>query len=444
MNTNVTLAELAVQKVKRRLIPFLFVLYIAAWLDRVNVGFAALQMNIDLNFSAEAFGLGSGVFFIGYCLFEVPSNFILHRVGARVWIARIMISWGLIASAMMFVRSPTSFYVLRFLLGAAEAGFFPGVIYYLNQWFPAADRARATAGFMLAIPVAGLLGGPISGLLLGLDGAYGLSGWQWLFLLEGVPSILLGICVVFYLTNRPEEAHWLAAPERSALVARLNDERRVLSDAHGIGASGTLKNPTVWHLGTIFFLANLGFYAYSIWSPQIIKSFVGTNNLMVGMISGLISVVVIVVMLLNSAHSDRSGERPLHVAIPMFVMAGGFLMAAALGSTPTAIAFLALAPIAMGAAYGPFWSMPGSFLSGKAAAAGIAMVATIVNLSGFLGPTLIGLLKGQSGTYSTGLWVLGIASFAAALLTLALRRNGALVACRSERELQLVRPDSDL
>jgi ACS family tartrate transporter-like MFS transporter len=432
MSTHEALVQVAVRKVTRRLIPFLFILYIAAWLDRVNVGFAALQMNTELKFSAEAFGLGAGVFFIGYCLFEVPSNLILHRVGARLWIARIMISWGLIASAMMFVRTPTSFYILRFLLGAAEAGFFPGVIYYLNQWFPSTDRARAIAAFMLAIPVAGLLGGPVSGLILGLDGAYGLSGWQWMFLLEGVPSVLLGVFVLGYLTDRPEQAHWLAPTERSALTARLSDEDRGVSAAQGIRISEVLTNRTVWRLGTIFFLANLGFYAYSIWSPQIIKSFVGVNNLVVGMISGAISVVVIVVMLLNSAHSDRSGERPLHVAIPLFVMGCGFSAAAALGSSATAIAFLALAPIGMGAAYGPFWSMPSAFLSGKAAAAGIAMVATIVNLSGFFGPTLVGVLKGQSGSYATGLWVLGISSFAAALLTLSLRRTAALAICRTQ------------
>jgi ACS family tartrate transporter-like MFS transporter len=215
-----------IRRVTRRLIPFLFVLYIGSWLDRVNVGFAALQMNSDLKFSAAAFGLGSGVFFLGYCLFEVPSNFILHRVGARLWIARIMVSWGLIASAMMFVRTPLIFYVLRCFLGVAEAGFFPGVIYYLSQWYPYADRARAIAGFMMAIPVAGLVGGPLSGALLGLNGLCGLAGWQWLFLLEGLPSVLLGFVVLRYLTDRPEDAHWLPVPERTWLVARLEAERQ--------------------------------------------------------------------------------------------------------------------------------------------------------------------------------------------------------------------------
>jgi len=423
VNADSLLVQSALRKTTRRLIPFLFVLYIAAWLDRVNVGFAALQMNAELNFSAEAFGFGSGIFFLGYCLFEVPSNFLLHRIGARIWIARIMISWGLVAAAMAFVRTPLSFYALRFLLGVAEAGFFPGVIYYLSLWFPSADRARAIATFMLAIPVAGLLGGPLSGTLLGLDGVYGLGGWQWLFLLEGLPSVALGLWVLVYLTNGPQDARWLTPSERSALARRLTGEQRAIVAAHDIRPIAVLKDPTVWHLGSIFFLANLGFYAYSIWSPQIIKTFVGTGNWIVGLITGAISAVVVVVMLLNSAHSDRSGERKLHVAIPLFVMACGFGAAATFGASTLAVVSLALVPIGMGAAYGPFWSMPTTFLAGRAAAGGIAMIATIVNLSGFLGPSLVGWLKGRSGGYLTGLWLLGAASLAAAGVTLALGRR---------------------
>ena len=260
--------ESAIRKVKLRLIPFLFVLYIAAWLDRVNVGFAALQMNDALRFSAAAFGFGSGIFFIGYCLFEVPSNFILHRVGARRWIARIMISWGVIAAAMMFVHTPAQFYVLRFLLGVAEAGFFPGVIYYLSYWFPRAHGARAVGTFMMAIPVAGVIGGPLSGALLGLDGSVGLGGWQWLLLLEGLPSVLLGLCAWNYLTDRPQEARWLMPLEKAALITRLMTEQKEVQDAHAISALASLRNPTVWYLGSIFFLANVGYYAYAIWSPQ--------------------------------------------------------------------------------------------------------------------------------------------------------------------------------
>jgi ACS family tartrate transporter-like MFS transporter len=417
--------ESAIRKVRRRLIPFLFVLYIAAWLDRVNVGFAALQMNDSLRFSATAFGFGSGIFFLGYCLFEVPSNFILHRVGARRWIARIMVSWGIIAAAMMFVRTPGQFYLLRFLLGVAEAGFFPGVVYYLSYWFPRQYRARAVGTFMMAIPVAGVLGGPLSGALLGLNGAMGLAGWQWVFLLEGLPSVLLGVCAWNWLSDRPQDARWLTQPEKAALITRLAVEEKGVQDVHAISALASLKNPTVWHLGTIFFLANLGAYAYSIWSPQIIKSFMGANNLMVGLISGAISAIVIAAMALNNTHSDRTGERLLHVSIPLGIMACGFGACAVLGHSPPAVVLLALVPIGMGAAYGPFWSMPSSFLAGKAAAGGIAMVATLANAAGFFGPTLVGTLKSHSGEYTAGLAVLGGAASLAALLTLTLRRGAA-------------------
>ena len=420
----------AIRKVSLRLIPFLFVLYIAAWLDRVNVGFAALQMNDALKFSAAAFGFGSGVFFLGYCLFEVPSNFILHRVGARRWIARIMLSWGIIAAAMMFVRTPSQFYVLRFLLGVAEAGFFPGVVYYLSYWYPRHHRARAVGTFMMAIPVAGFIGGPLSGVLLRLDGVLGLAGWQWLFVLEGLPSVLLGCCAWIYLTDKPENARWLEPVEKTALIARLSSEEQEVREAHAIGALDALRNPTVWHLGTIFFLANLGFYGYSIWAPQIIKSYVGTSDLTVGVIFGVISAAVVAAMILSNAHSDRTGERPLHVAFALAIMCCGFAATALLGHSSMAIVFLALVPLGMGAAYGPFWSMPTSFLVGEAAAGGIAMVATIVNLSGFVGPTLVGTLKGQTGDYKTGLLLLGAAAGLGALLALPLRRRAALATGR--------------
>jgi MFS transporter, ACS family, tartrate transporter len=424
------LAVVTVRKVTRRLIPFLFVLYIAAWLDRVNVGFAALHMNSDLGFSSAAFGFGSGVFFLGYCLFEVPSNLILDRVGARLWIARIMVSWGLIASSMMFVRTPWSFYVLRFLLGVAEAGFFPGIVYYLSGWYPRAQRARAIAAFMMAIPVAGLIGGPLSGALLGLNGVYGLAGWQWLFFLEGIPSVFLGLLVLVFLTNRPEDAQWLAPAERGWLVAQLSAERQACVAAHPIGAIAALTNGTVWRLGSIFFLANVGFSAYSIWSPQIIKSFAGANDLHVGLISGAISAVTIVGMVLNSARSDRTGERPLHVAIPLLLMGAGFVATTVLGVSGLALVTLALVPIGIGAAYGPFWSMPTLFLTGEAAAGGIALVATIVNVGWFVGPTLVGILKGGTGGYSLGFVLFGGAVGAASLLTLTLRRAGTLAPLR--------------
>src|SRR5215471_16632570 len=300
-------ASATLRKVTLRLIPFLFLLYIVAWLDRVNVGFAALQMNSNLGFSSAAFGFGSGVFFLGYCLCEVPSNLMLHRVGARRWIARIMISWGAISVAMMFVRSASAFYALRFLLGAAEAGFFPGVVYYLSHWYPEAQRARAIAAFMTAVPVSGVIGGPLSGALLNLNGVFGLAGWQWLFLVEGVPAILLGAIVFAYLTDRPETAHWLSSAEKDWLTSRLAAEHGSRGAAHSVVSA--LTNPTIWTLGIIFLLAAVGFYGYSFWAPLVFKSLTGASDLGVGIVIGLISAVTIILMLLNSMRSDRTDER---------------------------------------------------------------------------------------------------------------------------------------
>ncbi|HEV3409231.1 MAG TPA: MFS transporter [Chthoniobacterales bacterium] len=416
----------ALRKITWRLIPFLFVLYVVAWLDRVNVGFAALQMNADLGFSEAVFGLGSGIFFIGYCVFEVPSNLILARVGARLWISRIMITWGVISVGMMFVRTPTAFYILRFLLGAAEAGFFPGVIYYLSLWYPAAHRARAIAAFMTAVPVTGLIGGPLSGLLLGLDGLHGLEGWQWLFLVEGLPAVVLGFVVLGYLTDRPELAHWLTPAERNAIATELEQERSRYAAGHSRGILAALTNGTIWLLGVIFLFAALGFYGYSFWSPLVIKALTGASDLHVGLISAAISAATIVFMLLNSAHSDRTGERPWHVAAALSLMAVGFVGCAITRAPLLGILALALVPIGHCSAYGPFWSIPSRFLTGPAAAAGTAMVVTIANIGGFAGPALIGFLKQHTGTHSTAFLLLGGMSGLAALLACALRWMPAL------------------
>jgi len=413
------LATATLRKISQRLIPFLFLLYVVAWLDRVNVGFAALQMNPDLKFSSAAFGLGSGIFFAGYCLFEVPSNIILERVGARLWIARIMVSWGLISAAMMFVRTPVTFCTLRFLLGVAEAGFFPGVVYYLSLWYPARQRARAIAGFMAAIPVAGLIGGPLSGALLGLDGYCGLKGWQWLFLLEGLPAIILGIVVAFYLTDRPELASWLRADEREWLISQLTRERQASPAQHLILEA--LTNSTVWLLGITFLLVAAGFYGYSFWSPLIVQSLFRISNLKVGLILGGISAITILCMLLNSAHSDRTDERRIHIAIPLSLMGVGFLACAILHQPILVIAALALVPIGHCSSYGPFWSMPTHFLTGQAAASGVALVATIASVGGFLGPALIGYLKNRTETHTTAFILLGAAALVAGLLSLQLR-----------------------
>jgi len=399
-------AAATLRKITLRLIPFLFLLYIVAWLDRVNVGFAGLQMNADLGFSSAAFGFGSGVFFLGYCLFEVPSNLVLHRVGARRWISRIMISWGAISTAMMFVRTTPAFYLLRFLLGAAEAGFFPGVVYYLSRWYPEGQRARAIAAFMTAVPVSGVIGGPLSGALLTLNGLFGLAGWQWLFLVEGVPAILLGVIVLVYLTDRPETADWLNSAEKDWLVSSLEAERYSSRGARPIGIFAALTNRTIWHLGVIFLFAAIGFYGYSFWAPLVVKSFTGTSDLGVGVILGAISAVTIIGMMLNSAHSDRSDERPLHVAIPLLISGAGFFGSAVLRQTILALFFLALVPIGHCAAYGPFWSMPSRFLTGAPAAAGVALVVTIANVGGFFGPTIIGAMQDRFGTHGPAFMLL--------------------------------------
>ena len=424
-------ATVTLRKITLRLIPFLFILYIVAWLDRVNVGFAGLQMNADLGFSSAAFGFGSGVFFLGYCLFEVPSNLVLHRVGARRWISRIMISWGVISAAMMFVRTTPTFYMLRFLLGAAEAGFFPGVVYYLSHWYPEGQRARAIAAFMTAVPVSGVIGGPLSGALLTLNGLFGLAGWQWLFLVEGTPAILLGIRVLVYLTDRPETADWLSSAEKDWLMSRLAAERTSRDGTLPVGIFAALTNPTIWHLGIIFFCAAIGFYGYSFWAPLVIKSLTGASDFGVGVVLGAISAVTIILMVLNSAHSDHTDERPLHVAVPLSISGAGFFGCALLRQPILAVFFLALVPMGHCAAYGPFWSMPSRFLTGAPAAAGIALVVTIANVGGFVGPTIIGAMKDRFGTHGPAFMVLGGCAIVAALLAIGLRRVGALQASSS-------------
>jgi len=426
------IASVTLRKVTIRLMPFLFILYIVAWLDRVNLGFAALQMNADLGFSSAAFGFGSGVFFLGYCLFEVPSNLILHRVGARRWIARIMITWGAISVAMMFVRTTASFYALRFLLGAAEAGFFPGIVYYLSHWYPETQRARAIAAFMTAVPVSGVIGGPLSGALLSLNGLFGLAGWQWLFLVEGFPAILLGLIVFVYLTDRPDTAHWLSWAEKDWLVSKLAAEQNSRT-AHPIGIFTALTNATIWQLGIIFFLAAIGFYGYSFWAPLVVKSLTGSSDLGVGIILGAISAVTIIFMMFNSAHSDRTDERPWHVSIALLVMGAGFIGCAFLRQPTLAVLSLALIPIGHCATYGPFWSMPTRFLAGAPAAAGIALVVTIANAGGFLGPTLIAALEDREGTHGSAFILLGTCAIIAALLAVGLRRVTVLRCAQSRR-----------
>jgi MFS transporter, ACS family, tartrate transporter len=314
-----------VRRITWRLLPFLFLLYLIASIDRSNVAFAALQMNHDLGFSASVYGFGAGIFFVGYCLFEIPSNLILARVGARRWISRIMVSWRIVACAMMLIRGRMSFYTLRFLLGAAEAGFFPGMIFNLNHWFPAAERARAVSRFMVAIPVAGVLGGVLAGALLGFDGKLGIAGWQWLFLLEGLPSIILGILVWFVLPDRPENAEWLDENQRAILLTILDAEQASVETSHGrMSLRQALVHLSLWQLALLWFLIAVCAYTFGFWAPQILKATAHLRNTQVGFTSALLTLISVPFMLVWAAHSDIRGERRLHVALGGLVLAIGF------------------------------------------------------------------------------------------------------------------------
>jgi ACS family tartrate transporter-like MFS transporter len=413
--------------VSRRLIPFLFVLYVVCFLDRVNVGFASLQMNRDLGLSPAVYGFGAGIFFIGYSSFEIPSNLILARMGARRWIARIMITWGLIAAGMMFVRGPLSFYVLRFLLGVAEAGFFPGMIFYLSHWFPANARARAIARFMTAIPVSGIIGGPISGALLGLNGRLGLAGWQWLFLVEGLPAVLLGFAVLRFLPDRPEGVAWLGPEQREWLVRRLAAERDGCVRKHGFGVIRALSSGVVWQLGLLGSLCcAFGLYGLGLWLPQIVRGLSALSNLQIGFVSAVPNLFAAIAMVLFAAHSDRTGDRCRHVMAAAAVAAAGFLGCALLKSPVFGVMFLSFAAAGVLSAEGPLWSLPSKFLTGAAAAGGIALINSLGNLSGFVGPYAIGLLNNASGDFRGGLLLLAFMPLAGIVLALRLRHAAVL------------------
>jgi MFS family permease len=367
------------------------------------------------------YGFGAGVFFIGYCLFEVPSNLVLYRTGARVWIARIMVTWGLAASAMMLVRTPSSFYLIRFLLGVAEAGFFPGIIFYLTYWYPARERARAYAWFLAAIPVCGVIGGPISGALLGLDGRLGLQGWQWLFLLEGIPSVLVGFAVLWLLPDRPGDARWLPSAERAWLEKRLAAEGGERVSHHGESLLRTLRNPVVWWLGLSYFLLVVGLYGFALWLPQLVKASGDFSNFEVGLITAIPYAAAAVLMVLVGRSSDRTGERHLHLVMPALAGAVGFVAATRAGSTGLLIAALSLCAFGVLGWLGPFWALPTAFLRKQAAAGGIALINSMGAAGGFVGPYLIGSIKERTGEFAPGLLVLAGSLAAAAVIVLGLR-----------------------
>ncbi|MEN9705253.1 MAG: hypothetical protein RLZZ393_1132 [Pseudomonadota bacterium] len=418
----------ACAKVTRRLVPFLMLLYVVAWFDRINVGFAALQMNRDLGFSPAVFGFGAGVFFLGYALFEVPSNLLLARVGARRWIARIMVTWGLISVAMMFVRDATGFYVLRFVLGVAEAGFLPGVIYYLGHWYPREARAHAISWFMVGIPLSTVLGAPLAGLLLQMNGLAALKGWQWLYLLEGLPAVLLGIVVWLRLPELPQDARWLTPDEKTALGERIRAEHAETQERHGLGVRAALLHPTVWLLGIVLFCCQCGSYGLNLWIPQIVKGLSGSSDLVVGLISALPYAAAALGMVWIGRSSDRSGERFWHVALPSLIGAAGFAASAWFTSPLPGMLALSIAAVGDLGSRGPFWALPPRFLAGGSLAAGIALINTLGSLGGFVGPYAVGLVKDITGGFTGGLLFLAGLLVVSAVATLQLRRHAALAA----------------
>jgi D-galactonate transporter len=409
--------EATYRKVAWRLIPLLLLCYVVAYLDRVNVGFAKLQMIDELKFSETVYGLGAGIFFIGYFLCEVPSNIILHKVGARVWIGRIMITWGILSSAMMYVNSPTMFYVMRFMLGVAEAGFFPGIILYLTYWYPAHRRGRMTAMFMTAIALSGVIGGPLSGAIMKhAHGINGLSGWQWMFVLEGLPSVVLGVVVIFLLKDRIADAHWLSEEEKALLIRNIAAEDAGKEDHNVLAVMGSGR---VWLCAAIYFSYVMGLYGVSFWMPSIIKAMGYADPLDIGLISAIPYSVSVVVMLLVAKSADRSGERRWHVAIPGFVGAIGLAMSVVWSKDPVlAVAALTVGLSGIMATLPLFWSLPTAFLAGTGAAAGIALINSLGNLSGFASPYAVGWLKDATGSTDTGVYLLACGMVVGALLTL--------------------------
>nr|WP_315251807.1 MFS transporter [uncultured Duganella sp.] len=406
------------RRVSWRLMPFLFLCFVAAYLDRVNVGFAKLQMQADLQFSDAVYGIGAGIFFIGYFIFEVPSNLLMTRTGARLWIARIMISWGLISSALMFTNSVTTFYALRFLLGAAEAGFFPGIILYLTYWYPAPRRARMVALFMSGVAVAGVVGGPLSGWIMKtFAGVHGLNGWQWLFLLEGLPSVAIGICTLFYLDDGIRAARWLGEEDKQALEREIAADR---SQHQHMSLSQVFRSGKVWLLALVYFLCVMGLYGVSFWLPQLIKNSGVTDVFDIGLLSAVPYFVAAVVMVLAARHSDRSGERRWHTAVAALAGALG-LVVATLYSDHTAIALAALSVATAGilTTFPIFWSLPTAMLGGAAAAAGIAMINSIGNLAGFVAPYLVGAIRDATSSTASGIYLIAASLLAGAVLVVA-------------------------
>jgi len=427
MSTRTDLGNRVLGKVAMRITPFLALLYFVNYLDRVNIGFAGPNgLNKELGLTATAFGFASGIFFLGYLILEVPSNLALHRFGARRWIARIMITWGIVATVMAFVPNSLTLVILRFLLGVAEAGFFPGIILYLTYWFPAAQRAKAVALFMAAIPVSTAIGSTLSSLLIVHgSGIFGLSGWRFMFLVEGIPSILLAFVTWFYLTDRPEKAKWLSDEERNWLTTELDAERNAKEAEHHWPLRKALTHPRILGLAFVYFAIAYGLYALGFFLPTIIAGFgqeFGTklSVLQAGLLTAIPYVIGAVVMVLWARHGDRTGERTWHVALPMLIGGAAIPVALYLGSPFAAMTAVTVCAVGVCAAFPTFWALPSNFLAGSAAAGGIALINSLGNISGFAAPYITGWLRDLTGTQRTGMWVVGACMVAGAVLAVAL------------------------
>ncbi|MDQ7915576.1 MFS transporter [Pseudomonas sp. 102515] len=423
MNTNPATREQAViRKVTWRIIPFVFLLYIVSYLDRANIGYAALQMNAELALSSEVFGFVSGIFFIGYFLFEVPSNVMLERFGARVWIARILVTWGVIAAATAFAQTAMHLYVLRFLLGVAEAGFFPGIIVYLTYWFRSRELATTVALFTAAIPVSYIIGAPLSTWIMDNVHWLGWSGWRWMLFLEGIPAVFLGVLCYLYLTDWPEQARWLADEEKVWLLAELERDRQARKDVKHFGALKAMSNPKVLYLAFIYFVYQCGSLGVGYWMPQIIKGFSSTlSHTQIGLIATIPYIVATLMMIAWSRRSDRLGERRLHSALPLAVAAVALVGAGLVREPYLAIGLISLALAGLYSFKSPFWALPTLFLSRSTAAVSIAVINSIGNLGGFVGPFMIGMVKGNTQSASAGLLFLSALLAIAFIMTLLIR-----------------------
>jgi len=413
------------RKLAWRLLPPLYLIYILAYLDRMNVGFAQLQMKEALQFSDTVYGLGAGIFFIGYTLFEVPSNLILEKVGAKLWLTRIMITWGLISSSMVLIETPRDFYLLRFFLGVAEAGSFPGIILYFSYWFPDAVRAKYGALLITATAASGLIGAPLAGVMLGMDGFLGWQGWQWLFLVEGIPSVVFGLVLYFWLTDRPAHAAWLSNDEKNWLERTLAAESAASSQSHAKGLKQALLHPGVWKLAVLYFVVIINYYSISLWLPQLIQLWSGLDNVHTAFLTAVPYFVTVIVMVIVGAHSDKMAERRWHIAGCAWVSAIAFALSPYIESPVLALLAITIAAAGIWSILAPFWALPHVLLkTGQAKASGLALINSIGNLGGFAGPYLVAWLKTASGDFKTALPLLALIMAVGVLLVFTVDKTG--------------------